>query len=439
MKKLFFSAIPICLVSFILFGISTAILGTKSRSYADNSTYVVPDDGGSNTYIDETTVHGEWTLNAAVRPAVTLHTSGVNAYVIQSGDDDIHMRVASNNGSSVHVNAHTDGDMLNIEVRPPNVIFDGAIDFGKIFWMDDIFHGSPDTEVIIAFPKLIYEALYVEHGSGTLMIDGFNSNYNNFDIGSGKFEFSKSEQFTADMFDVNVGSGNAVINNMQTKHYNIDLGSGHYDFNGLSGFGDINMGSGNGSIAYSRFAVDQDDGENNLLIGSGSLNLYFPDDEGFMLVTDIGSGSISLNAYGVEKKFTHSSDDDEIMLGESENSIFYYIDMGSGKVNIRNTSEYTMPTLFEGRPDLNNIAEITGIVISKEGETVFSSSFSSINADVVEQTGAIDTVGVTTISQESADASGSLSYDINKVPDAPVPPELPDAPEPPDAPSVPTI
>lgn len=98
--------------------------------------------------------------------------------------------------------------------------------------------------------------------------------------------------------------------------------------------------------------------------------------------------------------------------------------MGSGKVNIRNTSEYTMPTLFEGRPDLNNIAEITGIVISKEGETVFSSSFSSINADVVEQTGAIDTVGVTTISQESADASGSLSYDINKVPDAPSVPTI---------------
>lgn len=425
MKKLFFSAIPICLVSFILFGISTAILGTKSRSYADNSAYVVPDDGGSNTsYIDETTERGEWTLNAAVRPAVTLRTSGVNAYVIQSGDDDIHMRVASNNGSYVHVNAYTYGDMLHIEVCPPNVIFDGTIDFGKIFWMDDIFHGSPDTEVIIAFPKLIYEALYIEHGSGTLMVDGFNSKYNDFDIGSGKFEFSKSEQFTADMFKVNVGSGSAVISNMQTERYDIDLGSGKYNFNGLSGYGEINMGSGNGSISYSRFAVDQDDGENNLLIGSGSLNLYFPDNEGCMLVTDIGSGSINLNAYGVEKKLTHSSDDEEIMLGESENSIFYYIDMGSGKVNIRNTSEYTMPTLFDGRPDLGKISEITGIFISTDGEAAFSSSFSSINADVIEQTGVI------TIPEESANASGSLSN---------VTVATTSVPEVPDAPSVPAI
>ncbi len=436
MKKLFFSAIPICLVSFILFGISTAILGTKSRSYADNSSYVVPDDGGSNTsYIDETTERGEWTLNAAVRPAVTLHTSGVNAYVIQSGDDDIHMRVASNNGSSVHVNAHTDGDMLNIEVRPPNVIFDGTIDFGKIFWMDDIFHGSPDTEVIIAFPKLIYEALYIEHGSGTLMVDGFNSKYNNFDIGSGKFEFSKSEQFTADMFSVVVGSGSAVISNMQTERYHIDLGSGKYNFNGLSGYGEINMGSGNGSIAYSKFHEEYDDGSDvcDLNMGSGTLNLYFPDDSGCLLYTEIGSGSVNINAYGIEKKLTQNSDDEELIIGDNDNYQYYNINMGSGKVNIRNTSEYTMPTLFDGRPDLGKISEITGIFISTDGEAAFSSSFSSINADVIEQTGVI------TIPEESANASGSLSNVIVATTSVPEVPEPPIPPEVPDAPSVPAI
>lgn len=426
MKKLFFSAIPICLVSFILFGISTAILGTKSRSYTDNSAYVVPVDEESNTYIDETTDLGEWTLNAAVRPAVTLRTSGVNAYVIQSGDDDIHMRVASNNGSSVHVNAYTYGDMLHIEVCPPNVIFDGTIDFGKIFWMDDIFHGSPDTEVIIAFPKLIYEALYIEHGSGTLMVDGFNSKYNDFDIGSGKFEFSKSEQFTADMFKVDVGSGSAVISNMQTERYDIDLGSGKYNFNGLSGYGEINMGSGNGSIAYSKFHEEYDDGSDvcDLNMGSGTLNLYFPDDSGCLLYTEIGSGSVNINAYGIEKKLTQNSDDEELIIGDNDNYQYYNINMGSGKVNIRNTSEYTMPTLFDGRPDLGKISEITGIFISTDGEAAFSSSFSSINADVIEQTGVI------TIPEESANASGSLSN---------VTVATTSVPEVPDAPSVPAI
>lgn len=445
MKKLFFSAIPICLVSFILFGISTAILGTKSRSYVgDYTTNAVYE--GSNTYIDEITDSGEWTLTDAVRSSVTLHTSGVNAYVVQSGDDNIHVRVASNNGSSVHVSAYNEGDSLIFEVCPPNVVFDGVIDFGKIFWMDDIFHGSPDTEVVISFPKLIYEYLYVEHGSGTLMMDGLNSRYNTFDIGSGRFEFSKSEQFTANMFTVNVGSGNAVINNMQTKHYNIDLGSGHYNFNGLSGYGEINMGSGNGSIAYSNFIEKEyDDGGQicELNMGSGTLNLYFPDDSGCYLYTEIGSGSVNVNACGIEKKLTLSSDDEELLLGNNADCQYYNINMGSGKINIRNTSEYTMPTLFEGRPDLEMIAEITGIFISTDGETVFSSSYSSVNADVVEQTDDTSMVGVVTIPHESANASGSLSYDINDVTvattSAPTVPLAPDPPEVPEAPSIPTI
>lgn len=456
MKKLFLSAIPICLVSFILFGITTAILGTKSRGNANYVSQVDEVGQAYNQYISETVTNlGEWTLTDAVRPSVSLHTSGVNAYVIQSSDDDIHVRVTSNSSSSVHIDAHSEGATLNIEVCPPNVIFDGVIDFGKIFWLDDIFHGSPDTEVVIAFPKLFYDELYVEHGSGTLMIDGFNSRYNNFDIGSGRFEFSKSDQFTAEMFDVNVGSGNAVISNMQTKHYNINLGSGHYDFNGLSGTGDINMGSGNGNIAYSELTVDDGNGDEggdtvcDLNMGSGTLNLYFPDDDSCYLYTEIGSGSVNVNAYGIEKKLTLSSDEDELLLGASEYPDCYNIDMGSGKINIRNTSEYTMPTLFEGRPDLEKIAEITGIVISTDGETVFSGAYSSVNADVAEQTEDTSMVGVVTIPQESATASGALSYDINdvtvattsapKVPLAPDPPKAPDPPEVPEAPSVPTI
>jgi len=107
--------------------------------------------------------------------------------------------------------------------------------------------------------------------------------------------------------------------------------------------------------------------------------------------------------------------------------------MGSGKVNIRNTSEYTMPTLFDGRPDLGKISEITGIFISTDGEAAFSSSFSSINADVIEQTGVI------TIPEESANASGSLSNVIVATTSVPEVPEPPIPPEVPDAPSVPAI
>lgn len=435
MRKLLFSAIPICLVSFILFGISVAILGTRYETTVNSGVY---DDGYDYSdryqYICETVNAGEWTFTDAVKPYINLRTSGVNAYVVQSNDDYVHVRVASNNSSSVRVNVYTEDDELNIEVCPPNIIFDGEVDFGRIFWLDDIFHGSPDTEVVISFPQLIYDDLDIEHGSGTLMVDGLNAKYNDLDIGSGKFEFSNSGQFTAEKFDVDVGSGSAVINNMHTKNYRIELGSGHYDFNGLSGSGEIDMGSGYGDIAYSGFGDFENDKYNhdmvicNLNMGSGTLNLYFPDNTGCELNTDIGSGSINVNAYGIEKKLTQNNDG-ELELGENSDSLYYNIDMGSGKINIRNTSEYTTSAPFEGRPDVSGV--ITGITISVNGETTIGSSSSSAIADVIEQA-TISTGTAEFISEDVTTASKqqeiSSSHQVPEAPDVPDAPDAPDAP-----------
>lgn len=435
MRKLLFSAIPICLVSFILFGISVAVLGTR---YDTVNSEVYDEVFNRHQYLSETVTRGEWTLTDAAKPDVNLRTSGVNAYVVQSNDDYVHIRVASKNDSSVRVNVYTEDEKLNIEVCPPNIIFDGEVDFGKIFWLDDIFHGSPDTEVVISFPQLIYDELDIEHGSGTLMVDGLNAKYNDFDIGSGRFEFSKSEQFTADYFNVDVGSGSTVISNMQTEHYRIELGSGHYDLSGLSGSGEIDMGSGNGSIAYSDFVDFNDEYDHetevcDLNMGSGTLNLYFPDNSGCYLYADIGSGSINVNAYGIEKKLTHSSDEDELILGENSNTLNYNINMGSGKINIRNTSEYTASAPFEGRPDVSGV--ITGITISVNGETTIGSSSSSAIADVIEQA-TISTGTAEFISEDVTTASKQQEISSShQVPEAPDVPDVPDAPDAPDAPA----
>lgn len=449
MRKLFFSAIPICLVSFILFGISVAILGTRYETTVNSGVYDGSYDYSDRyQYICETVTRGEWTFTDAVKPDVSLHTSGVNAYVVQSNDDYIHIRVASKNSSSVRVNVYTEDDTLNIEVCPPNIIFDGEVNFGRIFWLDDIFHGSPDTEVVISFPQLIYDDLDIEHGSGTLMVDGLNAKYNDFDIGSGRFEFSKSDQFTAERFDVDVGSGSTVISNMQTNRYQIELGSGHYDLSGLSGSGEIDMGSGKGSIAYSGFVeFENDNGYDyeteicELDMGSGTLDLYFPDNSGCQLYTYIGSGSVNVNAYGIEKKLTQSSDENELTLGENSNTLYYNINMGSGKINIRNTSEYTASALFEGRPDVSGV--ITGITISSEGETTVNSSSSSVNADVIEQatittgTAEFSSGEVTDTSLPQAVSSVSKPAETPEAPEASEAPEAPEALEAPKAPEAP--
>lgn len=461
MKKLFFSAIPICLVSFILFGITVAFMGTKFYG-GDTVGIGGYNDYGTVTFIDqEVSGTGEWTLTDVVEPNVTLRTSGVKAYVIQSVDECIHLRV---NGNRIAVKAESNGDALELEVHPPEITFSDIINFGQILWSEDIFHGSPSAEVVIAFPKLIYASLNIQHGSGTLMVDGFNAANNDFDIGSGRFEFSKSDQYTADYFDIDIGSGSAVMSNLQSRRYNIDLGSGYYDLSGLSGYGEIDMGSGKGSIAYSTFMgirYDYSGDVCRLNIGSGLLDLYFPDDEGCRLYTDIGSGSIIVDAYGVQKKFTHGSDEDELILGD-ENDRYYHIDMGSGKVNIRNTSTYTKPEMFEGRPDnVEELGMIKGVVIDGSGEWVtnFSTSYnvaeqvppvySSSSIDQVTITGSLpgDLTSGSSQNQSGNESAGSTSLpappeapqapDAPSAPEAPEPPEAPSAPEAPDAPTEP--
>lgn len=430
MKKLFIAAIPICLVSYILFGISVAIMSTKryTGNAANSGTY---EDYGTTNYIDDIiTGTGQWTLTE-IMPNVKLQTSGINAYIIQSADEFIHI-YARTSGGKVAVKAEGEYETLRLEIHPPEITFEDIINFGQILWNEDIFHGSPSAEVVVAFPKLIYESLEVQHGSGTIMIDGFNAEHNDFDIGSGRFEFSKSDQYRANYFNVDLGSGSAVISNMQTSGYRIDIGSGKFDFNGLSGCGTINMGSGKGNIAY----ADSPEYGGELDMGSGNLSMFLPDEYGCSLNMNIGSGSIDVDAFGEKETY---KDDDYIDLGNADGSESSFdINMGSGKVNIRNTAAYNAPTMFEGRPDnVEELGAVKGIVIDGNG-AIMSTMKEPTDTSVIE--------GVTIISSTSgefsavaSDSSGSASSgsSSSSVPVPPEAPESPSAPEATDAPPAP--
>lgn len=435
MKKLFIAAIPICLVSYILFGISVAIMSTKryTGNAANSGTY---EDYGTTNYIDDIiTGTGQWTLTE-VTPNVILQTSGINAYVIQSADEFIHI-FARTSGGKVAVKAEGEYETLRLEIHPPEITFEDIINFGQILWNEDIFHGSPSAEVVVAFPKLIYESLEVQHGSGTIMIDGFNAEHNDFDIGSGRFEFSKSDQYIANFFNVDLGSGNAVISNMQTRGYRIDIGSGKFDFSGLSGTGDISMGSGNGNIAY----ADSPEYGGELDMGSGNLSLFFPDDYGCGLNMDFGSGSIAVDAFG--KKETYK-DDDYIDLGNADGSgSGFSIDMGSGKINIRNTSAYTAPTMFEGRPDnVEELGAVKGIVIDGNGEFIVSTMKEPTDTAVIEgvtiSSGTSDEFSAVASDSSGSASSGSSSSSVPVPPEAPEAPSAPEAPDAPPAPEAPS-
>lgn len=449
MKKFFFAAIPICLVSYILFGISVAILGTKPYASHGNGNIYEGSHSSGKEYINETiTDLGEWTL-LEVLPNVTLRTAGVNAYVVQSVDENIHIRVSSPSGSKVKVSAYNESGSMTLAVHPPEITFENIVNFDVISWLDDIFHDSSDIQAVISFPKRIYDSLHIQHGSGTLMVDGFNAATNTIDIGSGRFEFSKSEKYTADHFSVHLGSGRAVIANMQTNSYKIDIGSGSFDFSGLTGSGEIDMGSGNGSIAYvSNADNDYPHGyiDGYLDMGSGNLTAYFPDEGGLEVTADIGSGSVDIDAFDLKRLLRISDSGKSVKLGDPDDSSFFNIDMGSGKVNIRNTSEYTAPEMFEGRPsNVDELGAVYGIVIGPNGiqidnaseisqADIFSSSSSSVNAASDPEYVSKDETDTSVISSDTGNSSSSIQQ-VTEVPSAPEAPEAPTAPEAPEPPT----
>ena len=375
MKKILSVAIPVCIISYILFGLSVMILG---KSYSSSgSTYI--DQVNSGTYYDgyrviferEVTGYGDgnknsWKINNDF-PNIHINSAGAKTVIEQWDENQISVEASVPANQKINVSAYYTGDDtdLVITVTPPNVSFiDGITEFGVINWLEDIFSYSGDVVVTIKFPKTIYDSLTIQQGSGSLSISELYARQNNITIGSGSFEYDKDVLFEADSFNVDLGSGSAVIKNMRTKSYVIDLGSGRLECTGLSGTGVLDMGSGKCSLYYADF-----NGDTNVDMGSGALSLYLPSNANLSLKTDIGSGAVTVKALGVDKRLTIADNDDVVLLGNGEGPTLS-IDMGSGSIQILDS------TL---KPQVGYTDTIPGVVDITNSSSFSSSSFGTVH------------------------------------------------------------
>lgn len=431
MKKLFFTSLIICVISFMCAGISRILLGEKD-GYRTSETV-------DEAYYDENYLSGDiyetGYYELPLCPYISLNTSGADVKVVPGGDGGmIGLKLTIPEGEHIYVDAtKTDNETLTIEIRPDTVTFFGDADeFGTVDWLEDIFHGSSNIKAEITMPQTIYESLNCKLGSGKLTVSEIAAWHNDISVGSGNFQIIGKSDFAADNFVVKLNSGNfeaghiasgdyninvnsgslqmncvntdvadnfkvdlssgkAVITGMYTDSYDFNIGSGSFDFSGLTGSGQIDMGSGKGVIAYA-----ESDEPVDLEMGSGLLDIYLPEN-GTTVSADFGSGSIAVNGFGMNQKFT---DDFDINLGNALNAM--NIDMGSGIIKIGELSSYTPPAEVE-------ISEVT------------VTDTSTVEAESME--GAVITV----------------EQVPNEAPEAPSAPEAPDAPAAPEAPEAPAV
>lgn len=324
MKKAFATLIPLCIIGFVGFWISTIILGTNpenSGKFSSSSQY--DDKNGSGWSAGCAVKNSEYTATIAASENLELAISDVKATVVPFDGEDIEVYVKNASNRSVNVSLKRNSSKSTI------IKIDASIRFG---WFNLSFFdfNSDDRIVEIKVPKKTFERAKIDLGSGSAAISGINAAEYDIDMGSGNMEFSRDKSEKIRSFRLDMGSGTSVFSGIYAESYKINMGSGSCTISDLAGTGDIDMGSGSLELSF----MDSPTGKFDM--GSGHTTMIIPENSDTTFKFDIGSGGVNFNACGINESRRNHNDGD-IVLGNGENT--FDIDIGSGSVDVASSEK----------------------------------------------------------------------------------------------------
>lgn len=310
MKHLVGFFLPLCIFSFIAFGISVAVLG-----------------------IEDNAIRPEAALNSAT----TVLNDEYSRIEVTSTFGNLHV-FPNDNDSTVIVADETIMDNVSAYVKDNtlHVICTNAFDNG--FSFSDLFKGIDafnNRNVTVYVPEKTYDALYAKNGSGNTKILNVAAMISSMDSGSGTIIYAQPDDFRSEQISVNIGSGTSKIYNADTHNYNIEIGSGNVNMFGLTGKGNIDVSSGNCKLNYKEL-----NGDVMIDIGSGNIDMNFPKGISAEVIADIGSGDVEIDYYDAD---TDVDDGERFTINGGDHKIT--IEMGSGNVDITDEVEYLLPDL----------------------------------------------------------------------------------------------
>ena len=330
MKHLVGFFLPLCIFSFIAFGISVAVLGIEGDFKNPETTL------NSTT----TTLDGDYSR-------IELTSNFGNMYVYPN--DNNSTVIIADETIVENVSAYVKDNTLHVVCS--NAFSDG-------FNFTDLFKGMftfNSGDVTVYVPEKTYDALYADNGSGNTKILNIAAMISSMDSGSGNIVYAQPDDFRSEEITVTLGSGNCSVYNADTHNYSVDMGSGNIKMYGLTGKGNIDVSSGNCKLNYKAL-----NGDINVDMGSGNLDLNFPEGISARLIADIGSGDIDIDYYGTD---TDVDDGDSATINGGEYDI--YLSMGSGDAEITDDVEYMLPDLPSPPPVVVNASSIaTSAIVS---------------------------------------------------------------------------
>lgn len=359
MIKGFFVSLIVSAAFFAAAWISASVLGTRSLGAKEFEDMELFKEASKLTeVVAENKVTGEMDWEFELRGTVGIVSSGADTRIKRTSGDKITLTVKAKDHRSATVTAAecvdrggylgicVHGNMgffgmgdIEVEIGLPDSVYSGIeleLGSGKLNATDiraasavlDISSGTMEYAQAADFEAASFRA---DIGSGKLNASDIRAAKSELDIGSGKIEYAQAAGFCADELEVNIGSGSVEVTNADTRKYEINMGSGKFDVSGLTGTGEINIGSGKGVADFA--AIDP---RGSVIdISSGSLEVYVPRGGSAQIEADISTGSVAIDCYGVSEKLTK---DGRIRLGEGGGK--FTVDISSGKVSFLDSKRF---------------------------------------------------------------------------------------------------
>lgn len=351
MKAILKICIPLCVLSFIAFGISVAVFGTNSSA---GHAY----DEISKMY----QIDGEY---SQIEADIGAYDLVLEPHSGNTTEVNISGRYTKN------INVGTTGDTLTIYAEHNG--------FDVSSWFKRISDWGSRTTVTVTVPDKIYQKMDIGVSSGSANVSGISAKNVELSTTSGSLKYFQPD-FTTDSLTIKTTSGTIDALDAATSSYDIRSTSGDINVSALTGTGNIRASSGNLNIGFKEL-----NGDCYVNVTSGNIALGLPWDVSANIHCSKTSGNVTMTTFdgttsdsadlgstdttlgGGEHKVNINLTSGDVELVRSVNSSFFAEDY-IGEIGFAETTALDGNSSFEPVTAVEDVAETVGNKIENAAE-----------------------------------------------------------------------
>ena len=340
MKAIVGTFLPLCIFSFIAFGLSLIFLDHDSTE---------------RTAITEeiTVINEEYT-------DIELTSNGINIRLFPSDRSDTVVYANTNSLSDISVTV-TDGT-LDIYCEQDIDTFDSFI---------NTFKNKENNYVEIAVPSTVYDSITAKVNAGATEIIGIGALNVDLLLNAGDLTYAAPEGHITPSLSAELNAGNCTLHNARSEMFDLELKAGNMDVYSLTGNGSIDTSAGSFTANFAEL-----DGDINVEVSAGSVDLNLPADASFDAYCEKTAGDVTIKHGKVKKDL--DDDENEVVNGGQYGII---CDVSAGEITITdNVKVCKAPAIPEAKPT-DSAAATAAVTTAIHTEPVIEADDVSVYVD----------------------------------------------------------